>query len=123
MHPMHHFDFLESRRLLSVSYNHTTQVLTINGSAFDDDIRIVEDTTTHLLSVSENGFTWNPVASNTVRRIDVYGNVGNDSLDATGINIRIYGYGGAGNDTLIAGLAPVTFEGGDGNDFLIGSNG
>lgn len=109
--------------MLSASYNNATQVLTVNGSAADDDIQIVEDPTTHLVSVIENGFTSMTINHNLVRRIDVYAGLGDDRVDAAGLNIRMYGYGGAGNDWLIAGLAPVTFEGGDGNDYLIGSDG
>src|SRR5437868_2529841 len=107
------FEALEDRKLFSV--------LTLNGTAGDDVIRLSQRGP--LLSVSLN----NSVKSFRAMRVDgvvVNGLDGNDVIRAVpGFNIALTLNGGAGNDQLAGGRAADHLNGGDGNDFLFPSPG
>src|SRR5438067_1401707 len=107
------FEALEDRKLFSV--------LTLNGTAGDDVIRLSQRGP--LLTVSLN----QSVKSFRAMRLDgvvVNGLDGNDVIRAVaGFNIPLTLNGGAGNDQLAGGRAADHLNGGDGNDFLFPSPG
>lgn len=55
--------------------------------------------------------------------INFGGGEGNDTLDAAGTNIPVFGFGDAGNDSLIGGRGADELRGGDGEDQLFGNAG
>ncbi|MFC4701151.1 glycosyl hydrolase family 28-related protein [Glaciecola siphonariae] len=52
-----------------------------------------------------------------------YGDVGDDTFDASLLNIETILHGGAGNDLLYGGKLKDRIDGGDGNDTLVGNAG
>ena len=103
---------LESRRLMSVSLNPATKLLTVNGTAGDDVIaaRVAGST----LTVTDNG-TVRAFAAGGVARIAVYAGGGSDAvtLDAS---VRVP----AVLDSGAGGLYGTydTLQGGGGNDLI-----
>lgn len=108
---------LESRWMLSASYNASTQALIVNGSAGNDAITL--SNRSGWLSVVENGVTTFANWASRVRSITVNGNAGNDTLKAHTLTQTAWIYGGSGNDNLYGGLAADGLVGGDGNDTLV----
>lgn len=108
---------LESRQLLSASYNASTQALVVNGSAGNDAITL--SNRSGWLSVIENGVTTFANWASKVRSITVYGNAGNDTIKAHTLTQTAWIYGGSGHDNLYGGLAADGLVGGDGNDTLV----
>ncbi len=53
----------------------------------------------------------------------VVGGLGNDRIDASGMNIPVYLYGGDGNDALYGGSSQDVIDGGAGNDTIQGNQG
>jgi Ca2+-binding RTX toxin-like protein len=132
------FESLESRQLMSVSYNAFTDTLTITGTAATaipnrlnggtafiggvDDLRVeLQDEQT--LRISDNGsVTFREL--DTVRRIVMDGQSGSDTLFVgADVNLPATLTGGAGNDTLTGGAAADSINGGEGNDQLNGGAG
>jgi Ca2+-binding RTX toxin-like protein len=108
------FEALEDRRLMS-------SVLTVNGTAGDDLIRLTQRG--HLLSVQVNGVTR---AYNTLRisGVKVAGQDGNDTIAATGgFTLPVILSGGNGDDSLVGGRGNDRLDGGPGNDRLAGDQG
>src|ERR1700734_233818 len=94
------FEVLEERRLLSISFNSSTGLMTITGTNYND-----------LIQVGQSGTTLK-VSSNVTIPAYIDGGTGNDSIT-----------GGAGNDTLIGNDGNDTLRGYGGNDSLSGANG
>ena len=126
---------LESRRLMSVSLNPATHVLTINGTPGNDTISV--KVVGGNLKGTVNGAPFSvPLAG--VSKIVAYGRQGYDSitLDANvKVNATLYGdgpgtpsayspidgdviHGGGGNDTIYGGRNSGFLDGGAGNDTL-----
>ncbi|MDB5297886.1 MAG: Alkaline phosphatase [Phycisphaerales bacterium] len=124
------FEPLEGRRLMSVSLNPATHVLTATGTAGSDEI--VVSLKNGKIRVSDNGTT-HDYAPAQVNRIVINGLGGNDSLrgsDAVTKPMTINGgdgvdfvRGGGGNDALNGGAGNDAIEGGLGNDALTGAAG
>jgi Ca2+-binding RTX toxin-like protein len=68
-------------------------------------------------------FTVKSLAGTDVQKVIFNGNDGNDRLDASQTNVKIFADGGKGNDTLIGGANNDTLIGGDGSDQLTGGGG
>jgi len=126
------FENLESRRLMSVSLDPVSKVLTINGTNNADVITARATTTT--LTVKDNALTTNYALTN-VNKIVINARDGADTVtvDATvklpttidsggsgpytGIGDKIQG--GSGNDTIYVRGYYSTAKGGAGNDNLL----
>lgn len=126
---------LESRRLMSVSLNPATHVLTLDGTPADDTI-LVKVVGANLTGTVDGAPFSVPVAS--VSKIVAYGRQGYDTitLDASvKVNATLYGdgpgtpsayspingdviHGGSGNDTICGGRNSGFLSGGAGNDTL-----
>ena len=125
------FESLESRRLMSVSLNPTTGLLTATGTAGDDAITATVVNAT--LKVTENGVTKSFVVGK-VKKIEVNGLAGYDriKLDASvKVNAVLRGggspgspidgddiTGGSGNDVIYGSHDAGTLVGGAGNDTI-----
>src|SRR4051794_36375378 len=105
------FEALEDRKLFSV--------LTINGTAGDDVIRLSQRGPLVTVSLNQS------VKSYRAMRLDgvvVNGLDGNDVIrPVAGFNIPLTLNGGAGNDQLAGGRGADHLNGGDGHDFLFPS--
>lgn len=117
---------LEHRLLLAATLTHRG-TLVVNGTAAGDVIVVRRDplrTSKILATVNNVGAKFN---AQSVKRIEIYGQAGADSLtldDSLGI-ISARGaslFGGGGGDTLVGGLAAAYFEGGPGDDSILGSS-
>jgi RNA polymerase sigma factor (sigma-70 family) len=126
------FEELETRKLFSASLS--AGVLTVNGSAGNDQIQVSMSygPLFNIVNVVENGVTTGSFISSTVTSISVYGNAGNDTIAiGAGIgNTSINGgvgddalYGGNGNDYIFCGEGNDYASGGAGNDTIDGWNG
>ena len=128
-------ELLESRRLLSVSLNSSTGLLTVLGTSRDDTVTM--SVTNGVLKVVENGRTRSFTATK-VKRIHVDGKLGADNISladsvrapatllaggdteysSQGDLLR----GGGGNDRLVGNPRTQRMDGGAGNDVIDGSN-
>lgn len=103
--------------------------LLINGTAGNDHITV--ESLTDRVQVTVNDSTWD-LPRKSVKRIEVHGDAGDDTIEI-GPDLpsaRLYGddgndsiLGGAGNDTMHGGAGNDTIIGGDGNDRLYGDDG
>jgi RNA polymerase sigma factor (sigma-70 family) len=135
------FEELENRKLFSVSLS--SGVLTVNGSAGNDQIQVSMSygPLFNIVNVTENGVTTGSFIASSVSSINVYGNAGNDTIAVgAGIgNTSLNGgvgddalYGGNGNDYIFCGdgndyasggAGNDTIDGWYGNDYLVGGDG
>jgi RNA polymerase sigma factor (sigma-70 family) len=135
------FEELEGRKLFSASLS--AGVLTVNGSAGNDQIQVSMSygPLFNIINVAENGVTTGSFIASSVSTINVFGNAGNDTIAVgSGIgNTRLDGgagddalYGGNGNDYLFCGdgndyanggFGNDTIDGWNGNDYLVGGEG
>ena len=123
------FQALESRRLfaaimpsiLSTSAGALGNVLTITGSAGNDQISITN--TSAGLRIS-NATGWSTLYSGALALIKVLAGAGDDriTIDAN-IRTSTMLFGGAGIDTLAGGTGADSLYGGDGRDYLYGQAG
>jgi Ca2+-binding RTX toxin-like protein len=123
---------LEDRRLCAlpaIHYEAATGVLTIEGTAADDNVSVgCSDTNVVMVSASQGNSnpktkpvpTW--VCPGPVTKIEFYGNAGNDTF-TNNTNIPCFADGGSGNDTLQGGAANDILFGGAGQDNLYGRGG
>src|SRR5689334_7301242 len=113
-------DALEGRTLLSASL--VNGVLTANGTAGNDDLR-VDLASNGKLSVTLNGVSQGQFDPAAVSSIVLNGLDGDDQL-RVGSNVRGARLnGGNGNDALTGGTGNDTLDGGAGNDVLDGKQG
>ena len=132
------FESLESRQLMSVSFNSFSGTLTITGTSGTtvpnrigggfstiggaDNLR-VEMNDAQTLRISDNGSVSFRELS-TVRRIVMDGQGANDTLFVgADVNLPATLTGGAGNDSLTSGAGADQLNGGDGNDQMNGTAG
>ncbi|MDB5294989.1 MAG: hypothetical protein JWO31_972 [Phycisphaerales bacterium] len=121
---------VESRRMMSVSLNPATHVLTASGTNGSDQIVVTNSGTN--VKVSLNGAT-STFAKSKVAKIVLNGFGGNDSLrssDATTIPTALNGgsgvdflRGGGGDDDLTGGTGDDVMDGGYGADRMSGGDG
>ncbi|MEL7237711.1 MAG: hypothetical protein AAGK78_02525, partial [Planctomycetota bacterium] len=62
------------------------------------------------------------LATEAVTRIEIAGGDGDDTFDASGVDVTVIIDGGAGNDTIIGGSATDFLNGGEGDDSLVGGD-
>jgi RNA polymerase sigma factor (sigma-70 family) len=117
------FEELEGRKLFSVSLS--AGVLTVNGSAGNDQIQVSMSygPLFNIVNVAENGVTTGSFVASTVSSINVYGNAGNDTLAVGGGIGAVHLDGGAGDDALYGGNGNDYIFCGDGNDYASGGAG
>jgi PKD repeat protein len=98
-------------------------VLVVGGTTGADDIQLKKGAGDGAsLEVAINGVTFGVFGG--VTRGIVYGQAGDDNLDATGsTDVALVLYGGEGNDRLKGGAADDILDGGAGDDELIGGHG
>lgn len=97
-------------------------VLSVGGSDDDDQITFeVDANNPDQLNVYNFGELFG-TASN-VTRIEISGNAGDDSIDASNVTVTVLASGGEGNDTLQGGSASDALMGDNGNDVLHGNGG
>jgi Ca2+-binding RTX toxin-like protein len=97
-------------------------MLVIGGTTGDDRIQIAEQRFgTPQVAFMMNGQLY--FVAEPSSRIVVYGQAGNDWIDASQTITPAWLYGGDGNDTLFGGQGNDVLVGGDGNDLLIGGSG
>jgi Ca2+-binding RTX toxin-like protein len=134
------FDQLESRRMMSVSINVTSNgMLNVEGTFLNDNIAIYHSPSTNRYTVGwydsrAMRYTTRTVAANGITHIRVAGHEGNDTISIDrSVKVWVSLNGDAGNDWLIqngtntgflSGYAgDDTLWGGDGNDYLYGADG
>jgi hypothetical protein len=112
---------LEPRRLMSVSFDNG--ILTINGTAGDDEIQVGGTADGYLCVYGndgplqfEGGLTQLPSLAQ-VKGVQIRGGDGNDYLQI--LNLPATLLGGAGDDTLVGGTAADYLAGGTGEDLLL----
>src|SRR5687768_15541582 len=115
------FEELEGRRLLSVSFNPATGLLTVTGTDRANVIRLNRDGAALRVTVDGTPTTHDAAA---VKRIVVSAKGGPDSvvLDAT-VTAPAALNGGPGNDVLRGGSGDDTVKGDGGHDILDGGAG
>jgi Ca2+-binding RTX toxin-like protein len=107
---------LESRRLLSVSLNSATHVLTINGTANDDTITVA--VVVDKVVVTDNGVV-STFARANVSRVVAFANAGADQVTIQpSVFIPTTLYSGPGDDLLKGGSASGQYSGGTGADTI-----
>jgi Ca2+-binding RTX toxin-like protein len=95
--------------------------LTVNGTSTIDTIALA--LSSGGVSVVGNGKTIGGSPFHGVNRIVVNGNDGDDRIDAARVSIPVTINGGNGNDTLVGGSGADNLSGGNGNDALFGGPG
>lgn len=108
---------------IEVTFDETTGELSIVGTDGDDDIQVTTDPVTGDVVVLNGGVAMEPSYTGvTIVRVDA--GLGNDDViaDET-VTIPVRFDGGAGNDSLVGGSADDTLIGGAGTDVLDGGAG
>jgi len=128
-----HLRALEARANPSVGVSATllaTGVLRITGTTAADEITVRQQDGTLWIDgtdILRGGVPYEAVYSDTVRRIDINGQAGNDVifLGAGGqqVGIRSLVNAGPGDDWVYGGSANDTVNGGLGNDLIFGAGG
>jgi len=124
---------LEDRRMCAlpgIHYDAATGVLTIEGTAADDNVSVGCSDTNVVMVSAWQGNPNTPQAKpapcwkcpGPVTKIEFYGNAGNDTF-TNNTNIPCFADGGVGNDTLKGGGANDILFGGAGQDSLYGRGG
>jgi uncharacterized delta-60 repeat protein len=101
-------------------------VLSVSGGTGSDNIRLFRIGGIIALGIDDTGNSapeYVNVYDGSVQRVVIFGQTGNDAIDASSINVPVEIYGGAGNDTLTGGSAADILIGGEGNDTLVGGGG
>ena len=98
--------------------------MTVNGSSRNERIQVTASGT----QVTVSGTPETVVVSNaeSIDRLIVNGNDGNDVIDASTLAAGVIGLtidGGAGNDVITGSQGDDTLDGGDGNDKVTGGRG
>src|SRR5438105_1811370 len=118
------FEKLEERRLLDASLN--AGLLTVNGGAGADDIRLRIRSGNLIVSLKLQGESDLPETSFDASAVDqIVVNAGDGAdLVLPGIELpSMTVNGGGGDDTLLGGNADDTLNGDGGNDYLGGQGG
>ena len=118
------FEPLEARRLLSVSVDGST--LVISGTDGPDVIRISSDPFLGGLTVDVNGevIRWSNFSLSSFQLLNVSGGGGDDQiLIGQNLVLPVFADGGDGNDLIQTGMGADSLFGGGGDDTLIGGGG
>ena len=96
-------------------------MMTIDGTASGDDVRVKKAKKSNDLEVVFNGVSEGVFQAD---RVIINGTGGNDVI-CVGENVTqpVEVFGGDGNDLIVGGLNDATLHGGGGNDWLIGGSG
>jgi Ca2+-binding RTX toxin-like protein len=115
------FTSLESRQLLAgISFDAATGQVTVDGSAGNDVVRVMEDTGT--TTVIFTGLETRSFDTANVSEIVFFGRNGDDWF-RNDSSTSSKAFGQNGDDTLIGGSADDRLRGGTGSDRLYGMNG
>lgn len=115
-----------------VTADYEDGTLTINGTSGDDAIILRSDTTTgsillngvplyYQVGIGNPGSLAVPITARDIRYLRVYGDDGNDTIDAPGLVLDRPFYLQGYPARMLKGT-DVLLDGGDGDDFLIASN-
>ncbi len=96
-------------------------VLVVGGTTGNDAIVLINGSVPSTMSVILNGVLLGPYTGLT--GAIVYGQDGNDVIDASLTSLPVELYGGAGNDVLTAGSGNDILDGGAGDDVLVAGPG
>lgn len=105
------FESLEGRQLMSASYQVLTNGTLVVTCDNANDVIQVRQNATQIVLNNQVAF-----AASKIAGVIVYGNGGNDTLDAAGLNKPVSLYGGSGDDRIVGGNANDLLRGGDGRD-------
>src|SRR5438477_7540345 len=120
---LHSMEFLEARRLLSISL--VNGDLTVKATSGDDMVVIDSNDNPLRINVRVNS-TIRHFNTIDVNRIIVNGLAGRDAItieSTVGATILTSLYGAQGNDTIRGGVGNDAMFGGDQNDLLVGGAG
>ncbi len=116
------FESLEPRCLLAgISFDSLTGIVTIDGSARSDSVRIIANSKTEL-TVRFDGFQAQTFRVAQVSEILFYARTGDDWFKNE-TNIASSAFGDGGNDFFVGGSGVDVFRGGTGLDRLVGNFG
>lgn len=110
---------LEGRDVMAASLDLLPNgTLLINCEGATDDVVQIRQTSTQIVLNGKVAYS-----SAKVSGIIVYGNAGNDTLDADGVAKPVSLYGGSGNDRLVGGNNADLIRGGADHDLIFGGAG
>jgi len=111
---------LEARRMLTVSFDSVTHVLTVTGTSGPDTIvfsqATLPDGTRGPVHVVVNSVEDTPAGFSDVAQINVDAQGDNDTINLDGIVVSANVSAGPGNDTMTSGQGDDKLAGGDGDD-------
>lgn len=117
------FERLESRELLSASFDSLTGALILTGSNSSDRITVYADGDGRVRVRGVTGVS-NGTLFQGVRSIEIDAGKGNDCIHVENLNdpdgdaIDVVVLGGAGNDTILTGDGDDFIDGGDGKNWI-----
>lgn len=117
------FETLETRTMLSNSFDTSTGILTVTGTAKPDTIEFGGGTTILVRMTSSGTTTSESFDALKVTKIIVNALDGSDTVVVGKVPIPFVINGGKGNDKLSAGPANDTILGGGGDDYIFGGDG
>ena len=114
-------EFLATQQQQQQSPQVINGVLTVEGTANNDTIELVESESTVLVTNNGNETLYD---KSQITSITVEAGAGNDFIQRSGLTtIVVTQDGGAGDDLLVGGSGTDILIGGDGNDRLFGNDG
>jgi autotransporter-associated beta strand protein len=96
-------------------------MLVVGGASGGDSIKFDKPDGSGNMTFTINGVSYGPFAPTS--RVVVYGQGGNDDIDAKKVALPVWLFGGDGNDTLTGGDGADVLVGGAGADDLDGNDG
>lgn len=114
------FESLESRRLMSATFDPASAAVTVAGT--DDADTIVVRRTGGRLVVVDNGAR-SEFALATVRQVNIACGAGDDRVRAAGVSVRCAISGDDGDDRIVCGSGDDGIYGGAGDDVIQGGGG
>ena len=109
-----------SAALSGIFQNGDGGLVVLRGGSVNEGITITQDPSSGTTTLTING---TPQQFAGVTSIQVSATDGNDTVDASGVDLSVTIYAGAGSDNIIGGRGNNQLYGGAGSDILDGSNG
>lgn len=97
--------------------------LMVIGTSGQDSISVGQNLDSSQITVTRNGIASQPFAAAQVKRIQIHGLDGDDTITLAGLSIPGLVRGGRGDDTITGGLGRDLIKGGEGQDSLRGGAG